>query len=929
MTRLSIRVRHSLALLVIVTLLQGCDRDQGAAMLASGKALAASGEHKGAILQFKSVLQLNPEAPEPRLLLAQSLLASGDPVAAELELSRLHAARYEPNKVLPLLARALVQADEFKKLVQLHGNVQLDDKTAQAQFQVELSRAWAALGNLPKAQAAVAAALQASPEHAPANLARARLAARQQRWDEAAQVVDQVLQRDPKLADAWALRGDLHKVQGQTDAATKAYTQALSIDKAQLVAHVGLVSMRLSAADLAGAQKAAAALRSVVPVHPTTAFVDAHLAYLAGDDAKARELAQRLVLTVPDHTGILLLAGLIEYRLGAVAQAVAFFGKASALDPTSEAARENLATAELRLGQTDKALDTIKPLIAENSRNARALALAGDAEMRRGAVTAAERYLQRAAKLDPSNTQVQAAVLVSRISGGDSVGGLAQLQSLAERSADTIADRALFATRLKRREFDAALGVLASMEKKAAGNPEKAAISEMRGRVYLAQRAVPQARTAYTRALELDPALFPALAALVSLDMYERRPDAARQRLADAIKANPKDTSALLALASLRERAGAPQAEVRALLADAVSAAPTLPEARIRQIDYSLRRRLVKDARGQAQEAEAAIPGNIVILELLGRTQAQAGDHEQALTTFRRLAAALPNSAGPYLRLADVYFNSKRPEQARNAVSKALDLEPDNPVAQIAMVELLANSVSGSRAQAFQYLAQQKTSRPNSAVPYALESALQIRFSEQEAALKTLRDGLAKIPHPDLAARQFSLLIQMGRTAEAASFGAAWMKQHPNDVAFEYQMSVLDITRGDMKTAERRLQRVVETFPLNTAALNNLAALMVEGGNKRAVEYAQRAVDIQPDNAVLLDTLASALALDGRTAEAFDAQRRAAELAPDDPRVRLGLARLAVRSGDKALARTELQRLQKLGSAFPQQAEVDALLKQL
>jgi cellulose synthase operon protein C len=467
------------------------------------------------------------------------------------------------------------------------------------------------------------------------------------------------------------------------------------------------------------------------------------------------------------------------------------------------------------------------------------------------------------------------------------------------------------------------------MEKKAAGNPEKAAISEMRGRVYLAQRAVPQARTAYTRALELDPALFPALAALVSLDMYERRPDAARQRLADAIKANPKDTSALLALASLRERAGAPQAEVRALLADAVSAAPTLPEARIRQIDYSLRRRLVKDARGQAQEAEAAIPGNIVILELLGRTQAQAGDHEQALTTFRRLAAALPNSAGPYLRLADVYFNSKRPEQARNAVSKALDLEPDNPVAQIAMVELLANSVSGSRAQAFQYLAQQKTSRPNSAVPYALESALQIRFSEQEAALKTLRDGLAKIPHPDLAARQFSLLIQMGRTAEAASFGAAWMKQHPNDVAFEYQMSVLDITRGDMKTAERRLQRVVETFPLNTAALNNLAALMVEGGNKRAVEYAQRAVDIQPDNAVLLDTLASALALDGRTAEAFDAQRRAAELAPDDPRVRLGLARLAVRSGDKALARTELQRLQKLGSAFPQQAEVDALLKQL
>jgi cellulose synthase operon protein C len=884
MSRLSTRVRQAVVVLAVLALVPGCDRDQGAAMLASGKTLAASGDHKAAILHFKSVLQQNPEAPEPRLLLAKSLLASGDPVPAELELSRLHAARYEPNQVLPLLARALVQADEFKKLVQVHGNAQLDDKAARADFQVELARAWAALGNLPKSQAAVTAALEAVPEHPSANLARARLAARQQRWDESVQVVEQVLQRDPKLAEAWSLRGDLHKVQGQADAAVKAYTQAISIDKAQLVAHVGLVSMRLAAADLPGAEKAAAALRKVVPVHPTTAFVDAHLAYLAGQNERARELVQRLVLTVPDHVGILLLAGLVEYRLGAVAQAVAFFGKASALDPASEAARENLASGELRLGQTDKALDTIKPLVGPESRNARALALAGDAEMRRGSAAAAERYLQRAAKLDPANTQVQTAVLVSRITGGDSLNGLAQLQSLAERSSDTIADRALFATRLKRREYDAALTVLASMEKKATANPEKAAVSEMRGRVHLAQRSIPQARAAFTRALELDGGLFPALAALVSLDMYERKPDAARQRLLDAIKANPKDTSALLALASLRERAGAPQAEVRGLLADAVASAPTLPEARIRQIDYTLRRRLVKEARGLAQEAESAIPGNIAVLEMLGRTQAQAGDHEQALTSFRRLAAALPNSAGPYLRLADVYFSSRRPDQARTAIAKALDLEPDNPLAQIAMVELLANNASGGRAQALQYLAQQKSVRPNSGVPYALESALQIRFSDRDAALKTLREGLAKTKHPDLAARQFSLLIQMGRTAEAAAFGNAWMKEHPDDAAFEYQMSVLDITRGDLKAAERRLLRVIEAYPLNTAALNNLASLMVESGNKAALEYAQRAVEIQPDNGVLLDTLASALAADNRIPEAFDAQRRAAELSPDDPR---------------------------------------------
>jgi putative PEP-CTERM system TPR-repeat lipoprotein len=902
----------------------GCGSEKTPSLVESGKAYVAKNDHAAAIIQFKSALQNDPDAVEPRLLLGKALLAAGDPVGAEVELSRVLAAKYDPAKVLPLIATALVQAEEYKKLIQQHGKATFEDRQAQADFQTQMAAAWAAVGDGAKTEAAIASALAAVPEHPPANLLQARFLAAKGRWDDAGRQVDQVLARDPNSAEAWVLRGEIHKVQGQQPAAREAFQKARAANKQHLPALLAEISLALEGGDLPKAKALAAELRAIVPVHPSTAFVDAHLAFLSGEMARARELSQRLVLTLPDHQGILMLAGAVESRMGAVAQGASHFGKALALNPELNVARVALASAELRLGQHMKALETLKPLIGPDSRNAQALALAGDAELRRGNADAADRLLQRAAKLDPSNTQVQTAVLMTRISGGDVMGGLSQLQVLAERSKDTVADRALFAARLRLREYDAALAVLDAMEKK---SPGSAVHAELRGRVYLAKRDYAEARVAFERARQLDPSLFSALASLVSLDVYERKPQQAQERLQAAIQANPNDASAMIALVELKVRANAPQADVKQLLTKAISAAPTMVEPRLMQIQYSLSKRQVKEALTQAQEAQAAIPGDVQLMDVVGRTQLIAGDHEQAANTFRRMGSAIPNSAVPYLRLAEAYTVGGKPDQARNAISKALDLEPDDPTAQSTMVDFLIST--GEKAKALEFIGRLKQTRKNLAYPYALEAAFHQRTRDKEAALASLREGLAKTNHSDLAARQFSLLIQMGKVPEATKFGEAWMKQNPKDAAFDYQMSVLDITRNDLKTAEQRLQRTIAAYPNNTAALNNLAWVMVQNGTKGAVAIAQRGADLLPQNAPMMDTLALALAAEGQLQQALDVQRSAVDLAPEDNQLRLGLARIALQKGDKSLAREELQRLQKLGTGFAQHEEVAALVKRL
>jgi cellulose synthase operon protein C len=63
--------------------------------------------------------------------------------------------------------------------------------------------------------------------------------------------------------------------------------------------------------------------------------------------------------------------------------------------------------------------------------------------------------------------------------------------------------------------------------------------------------------------------------------------------------------------------------------------------------------------------------------------------------------------------------------------------------------------------------------------------------------------------------------------------------------------------------------------------------------------------------------------------KAIETQKRAISLAPKDPALNLRLAKLYIKSGDKAGARTELDALAKLGERFAGQAEVATLLKSL
>lgn len=76
-----------------------------------------------------------------------------------------------------------------------------------------------------------------------------------------------------------------------------------------------------------------------------------------------------------------------------------------------------------------------------------------------------------------------------------------------------------------------------------------------------------------------------------------------------------------------------------------------------------------------------------------------------------------------------------------------------------------------------------------------------------------------------------------------------------------------------------------------------------------------------------MDTLAGVLADRGQLDKAIEWQRKALAIRPDDPELKLALARVLVQAGQKAEANKLLGELAKLGGTFKAQAEVQALSK--
>ena len=914
-----------LALVTAAALAVGCSGESEQSLLASARSYIDKGDPKSATLQLKTLLQKNGDHGEARALLGSALLAQGNPVAAAVELRKARELRADDVKVLPPLAKALIAQGEFKKAIDDLGNAELADPRARAELKTTLAKAYTLAGDAPRAQDALKDALQAVPQFAPALVVKARLAAAGGDINGALALVEEVLGREKANEDAWMLKGELLAI-GKNDrsGAVSAWRSALAGKPDLLPAHVAIVRTLLQEGDLAGATAQAEAMKRVHPKHPDTQYVEAQIAFLNKDHKSARDHINGVLKVRPNDPLALQMAGLAEFQLQNFTTAENFLARALKAQPGLGLAREALAQIYLRAAQPGKAVELLAPMVAASGADARIVVLAAEAHRQAGDPKRADELYAKAGRSDTKSAKVQAALALNQAAKGDDK-AFGELERLAAAdTAGTNTDLALIQARLAKRDVEGALKGIDALARK---QPDKPLAWHLRGRVLLLKNDEKGAVAAFEKALSLDKAYAPSAASLAGLDLLHRQPDAARKRLDDVLAANPKNMQAQLAVAELRARTGGSKEEVAALLGQAIKDHGDQARPHVMLIAWYLGRGDGKAALSAARDATGALPDNLDVMDALGMAQIAGGDALQAVSTYKRLSSLRPTSPQPLLQLANAYAASKNSDGAANALRRALQLQPDLPAAQRALAAL---SMANGRPQDAVAIARElQKKRPADALGYLMEGDAEASGKNWDAAISAWKSGLAKARTGELAPRVVHGLYESGKSGEAEKFVAAWMVQHPKDLSFLSQVGDQAIAGKQWARAEGAYRELLKIDPNNVPALNNMAFLLLQQSKPGALGLAQKANTLQPDRPPLMDTLSLALLAEGQGPKALDMQKRAVDLAPDAPDLRLTLARIYVKTGAKDQARTELDKLAKLGDKFSQQAEVGELLKSL
>ena len=189
--------------------------------------------------------------------------------------------------------------------------------------------------------------------------------------------------------------------------------------------------------------------------------------------------------------------------------------------------------------------------------------------------------------------------------------------------------------------------------------------------------------------------------------------------------------------------------------------------------------------------------------------------------------------------------------------------------------------------------------RPKEAVGYLLEGDVHAQSKAWTQAAAAYRAGLKQVDSTDLAIRTH-VALRAAKSKEADSFASERLKK--NEVAFRNYLAESTLATGEYPAAIEHYNVLLAAQPQNPIWLNNLAFASHRSNDPKAIEYAEKALSLSPDNPAIMDTLGVMLVDKGDATRGIEMLRKAANMPPQIPGIRLNLAKSLIKTGQKPAA---------------------------
>ncbi len=661
-----------------------------------GESYLEEQQYPEAILEFRNVLQEDPNHPGAHWGLARALLAQKDLRKAYWELQE--AVRLDPSNLEAKLQYG--QFLLFGKQEDLDSAVTTADEIlatepGSAPAWVLKARALDALDRNDEALEAYQKAVEAAPEQGGPLLLLANFHRQQGRNEEAEPLFRKLTEVEPKLAAYAAYGGYLASLGGRDDEAEAAYRKGLELaepkergDAYSLLANFLFRAGRVEQAEAVMREGIEKAEDPLPLIYGLARFYNAR-----GDTRRAEEMIEEATRAREGDPEPLLLLSTYRGRNGDLEGALAAAEQAAQVAPDDLRARlrkaevlvdlgyrtqdqtkiaQGRAIVDAVLGQDeaspealfvkakielaerhlDEALAALRRALDTRPDWAQAHFLLGSIQFVQGDRTAARAELSRALELDAG--LVEAHRLLARVHAalGDHRLAVETGREVLQQQPDDAEMRVLVAQSLVRlRRLDEALAELAKIPEAKRGAEEHYAL----GRVHMLQGDHDAARRELQAAAEAAPNRYEILRSLLDLDMRDGDIQDSVARIEEALRAVPED-------AQLVQLHG----EV------------SLYTGRTREAEAAFRRAIDLN------------PNDLRAYQSLARYLAVTGRPDEVVRTYERALDNNRESATLHLIVGSLYELQGRQDEAVERYEDAIRLDPGLAVAKNNLAYLLA-----------------------------------------------------------------------------------------------------------------------------------------------------------------------------------------------------------------------------------------------
>jgi cellulose synthase operon protein C len=852
MTKLYSPVLKTSLIALSLSILFACGQKSTEDQLAEAQQYLSEKNASAAIVTLKNAVQNDPRSATVRYELGKVYLDTMQYESAEKELNRALEYGYDAARVLPLLTQAYQKTGAYVALSKI--NDEQAGLTAVERAEIGYFKVLS-LVRLEKYDDAKLlidelAKIDTSSIYKPLTAAYALVI--DKKFKEAAEQVAELRKVSPQNPELLKLLAQLQLSINQPQEAAAIFEEYLQFypDDAQITFVVGKLLVDLGKTE--EAEPYLDKLLKINKLNPLLNQLKAAARAAAKDFSEALKYSEIAITNGSTDPGLRLIAGYSAYQIADYSGANRHLSFVASQLPDNHPGLKLLAASQLQLGLTTEAGEVLARLDELTTLDAPLLSKASYQLLREGYQNDAAQLVERTDSISSTAEDLTRLGLLKL--SLNNLDGIVNLQEAVAKAPELESAQTTLATAyVATGQFDKALE-LANQWKESDPNSLKAYM--LAGEVWLKRQDFVKARQEFEQGVALDSKNPAPKMALINLELMNKNLANARQQLDTVLLESPDylpalatnyllqrqqgDASKALAQIKQQQQKSPNNMGLKLLLARSYLAEKNYTEA-VAVIDKGV------DDPSTLPPAYWRVKGQALIASNL-RSEAEKHydswlgnfPNDKDATLGKMLLLDSQNKFSEGAVLARQFLSNRNDSQMQLMLVHFLIMSNDLTAAKTAYDALPANALNLPMAKGFL-------------------ARFQLGDKDYVKALDNAQLAYQASPNYRNAMLLVFIYDNLKQQAKSLAFLEQHMANHPDDLASRMVLAERQIGQ-DKAMAIQSYETALAQNPKNYIALNNLAYLEMQNGQlAKAKDYAEKALELKPDDVATLDTMAQVL----------------------------------------------------------------------